>query len=124
MGVISGFSSAPAILLIMVGAVFSQGAPKPKEKIPRADAGNPAEDGSSKSKTKLPTHFSKLGLSADQTKAVLQIQARYQEEIRQLNRKMAELKKSMKTELNEVLGPEQKSRLEELQKSAKATEKD
>jgi hypothetical protein len=124
MALIGGFFPSPTGLIFVLGVIFFPIISKPQEKIPQVDKGGLVKDESSKSKSKLPTHFSRLGLSADQTKAILQIQARYQEEIRQLNKKMSDLKNGMKKDLMEILGPEQKSRLEELRKSAKATEKD
>jgi hypothetical protein len=124
MALIAGFFPSATGLLFLFGAMFFPIISKPQEKIPQVDQGGLVKDESSKPSSRLPTHFSRLGLSADQTKAVLQIQARFQEEMRQLNKKLADLKNGMKKELLEVLGPEQKSRLEELRKSAKASEKD
>ncbi|MCE2805629.1 MAG: hypothetical protein LW700_10520 [Gemmataceae bacterium] len=80
--------------------------------------------GKSQSKAKLPALYSKLGLSSDQARKLLEIQAKYQEEIQQLQRKMTALKGDMKREILETLGPEQRARLEELQKAARAKDKD
>lgn len=88
-------------------------------------AGKVAEAaGKTQAKAKLPALYSRLGLSTEQTRKVLEIQTRYQNEIQQLQRKMTALKGDMKKEMLETLGPEQRARLEELQKMDRTRDKD
>lgn len=89
-------------------------------------AGEKAGESNAKAaaKAKLPALYSRLGLSSDQTRKVLEIQAKYLEEIQQLQRKMSALKEDMRQEMLQALGPEQRARLEELQKTARAKDKD
>jgi hypothetical protein len=63
-------------------------------------------------------------LSADQIKSILEIQAKYQAEMKELTEKLAVAKSSMKKELLGILGPDQIARLEDLQKSTKSKDKD
>ncbi len=88
------------------------------------EKGNRGSVEGAKGKSKLPTHFSKIGLSADQIKSILEIQAKYQAEMKELTEKLAVAKSSMKKELLGILGPDQIARLEDLQKSAKSKDKD
>ncbi len=81
-------------------------------------------DGKQDGKGKLPSLYSRLGLSSEQTKKVIEIQARYQNEIQQLQTRMTALKSDMKKEMLEALSQEQRARLDELQKMTKARGKD
>ncbi|HEY7426687.1 MAG TPA: hypothetical protein VH682_20800 [Gemmataceae bacterium] len=63
---------------------------------------------------KLPPYYSKLGLSAQQRKTILQIRGRCAAKIEELKIQIKELQNKEKTDLEKVLSDAQKNRLREL----------
>jgi myo-inositol-1-phosphate synthase len=66
---------------------------------------------------KLPTGYSKLGLSAKQKKTLLKIRGEYAAKIEELKNQIKELQEKEKADLENVLSDAQKSRLRELSPS-------
>lgn len=72
---------------------------------------------------KLPTNYSKLGLSAKQRKDILKVRGEYAAKMEELKRQMAELKQKETAECEKFLTDAQKSRLRELTPGGAAKEK-
>ncbi len=72
---------------------------------------------------KLPTYWSKLGLSDEQKKDAMKLIFKYGGQIDQLDQKIKDLKREEKGELDKILTPAQKDRLREILLGEKPTEK-
>jgi hypothetical protein len=67
---------------------------------------------------KLPTNYSKLGLSADQKKKIFAIEDEYDPKIAALKKQIEDLTQEKRTKVHDVLTDEQKKRLKEIRDSA------
>lgn len=74
--------------------------------------------------TRLPTYFSKLGLSTKQKNDVLKIRAKYNIEIEKLQQQIAAMKEQQTADMENVLTAGQKARLRELQSGKKGKDKE
>jgi hypothetical protein len=106
-------------LLVMAAGSFGQDT-KPKEDPKTTETKKDdkttekKDDPAVKMKGRLPTHWTKLGLSEKQVQDVYKVQAKYGDEIAKLESKIAELKAAQVKEEKAILTPEQKKRLEEI----------
>lgn len=78
----------------------------------KKDDKKPAEP--PRAKGVLPSNWKKLGLTDTQVQNVYKIQNKYNDQIEELNAKIAELKATRDKELKGVLTPEQKKRLDDI----------
>jgi hypothetical protein len=78
------------------------------------DSKNSDDSQSSTSKAKLPTHFSKLGLTEDQKQKVIRVRSSYKSKIDSLQEQINQLRGEERTELSKILSDTQKIRLREL----------
>lgn len=76
-----------------------------------------------KFKPRLPAGWVKLGLIDKQKDAIYAVQEKYHEKFVDLEKKIADLKKSELDEMVKVLDDKQKTRLKELDAEKKGTEK-
>ncbi len=67
---------------------------------------------------KLPTNYSKLGLTADQKKKIYALEDEYDPKIAALKKQIDDLTQEKKTKVHDVLTDEQKKRLKEIRDSA------
>lgn len=71
---------------------------------------------------RLPNNYGRIGLSEKQRNDIYSIQAKYRDQIEALEKQLADLRAKRDAEIEAVLTPEQKQKLEEL-KAAPSTEK-
>ncbi len=86
-------------------------------------AAKPAEKPAAKKKTirgRLPAYYGQIGLSKEQREKIYQIQANYRAKIEELEKQLAELRAKQQAEIDAVLTPDQKKRLEELRSRARS----
>jgi hypothetical protein len=67
-----------------------------------------------KGKGTLPTYFTSLGLSDEQTAKVKKVHAEYKEKIDEMEQKVKDLKAAEKSEYEKILTADQKKRLREI----------
>lgn len=72
-----------------------------------------------KAEARLPSNYGKLELTADQRKKVLEIQAKYDSQLDDLEKKIADLKAKRSSECEAVLTGPQKASLQELNDESK-----
>lgn len=70
-----------------------------------------AKDPPSKVKGILPAYYGKIGLADDQKAAIYKIQAKYRDEIKKLEDKIAETRADERREMDKVLTAEQRQKL-------------
>src|ERR1700678_2025200 len=74
-------------------------------------------------KGRLPTYWTKLGLSDEQKQKVFKVQGDHHDKVAALEKQLKELKDKEKTDLEEILTEEQKKHLRELIASKGPTDK-
>src|SRR5712691_13474287 len=110
-----------AIMLGAIGwgvrpALIAQDAAKGAEKGEEAKGAK----GAKKAKSDvLPKNYGKIGLSEEQRKKVYEIQERYEAQIDELEKKLAELKSKQAADCEAVLNPNQRQSLKDLNEEAK-----
>jgi len=68
----------------------------------------------SKAKGFLPSSYGKIGLTDDQKQEIYKVQAKYKEEVKKLEDKIAEVRIEERKEINKVLTPDQRKKLAEV----------
>ena len=84
--------------------VVSYGAPKAKPAKPRG---------------RVPANYGQLELSEEQKNKIYDVQGKYKEQIDELNQKLRDLRAKELQEIQEVLTPDQKKKLAEIEEAAK-----
>lgn len=103
-------------LFMLSGGLVGQEAKKDDPKAVKKDEPKAAkkDDAGAKVKGFLPQNWGKIGLSDDQKQEIYKIQAKHNAEIEKLEAQIREHKAARTKELNAVLSPDQKKRLEEV----------
>ncbi len=122
----SALVAASAALVIAVAATYGQAGGD------RRDADNGAspkktsfvvlQDAKKKSKKlrgRLPNYYGKVGVTKTQRTKIYELQASYNEKIAALVQQIADLKAKRDMEVEAVLKPEQKKKVEELREAAR-----
>lgn len=86
-----------------------------------SDSAAQAESG--RPRGRLPNHFGKLGISPQQREQIYAVQAEYDERIDELLAQIEQLRTQRNTALEELLTPEQRTRLHELRTEAQSKRK-
>lgn len=117
-GVLIGFSFIAAM------GVFPSLAQDPAKERPAASSGKKAKEATgAKSYRRVPAHFAKIGLTAEQKEKIYAIRGKHQEEIDGLKAQIEELGAKELAECEGVLLESQKKVLTELRASGKASKK-
>lgn len=98
------------VAVLMAGSLLVAQEKKAETKAPAA---------AKKSVNRLPNNYAKLGISEDQKKKILEIQAGYDPQIAALNAQLKALKDKEQVEVEAVLTPEQLKQLETIKAEAK-----
>jgi Spy/CpxP family protein refolding chaperone len=102
----------PILVAVALTASWSLGADDPPKKDPEKGAMH-----------KLPTHYSKLGLTDAQKKKIYAIEDEIDPKIAKLKKEIEDLTQEKHTKVHDVLTDEQKKRLVELRNAADGPEK-
>ena len=81
--------------------------------------GFPPRAKAAKARGRVPPNFAKLDLSEDQKTKIYDVQAKYKEQIDALNLQLKDLRAKEMQEVSEILTPEQKTKLQEMEDAAK-----
>ena len=85
----------------------------------KAKGKNEEKKAAKKAEGRLPSNYGKIGLTDDQKKKVYDIQDRYEEEIKELEKKLADVKAKQTAEYEAVLTSNQKESLRALNEETK-----
>src|SRR5690242_4707846 len=100
--------------LALAPEVFSQ----EKKPAPAAAGQKAKADASTPDKNRLPSNYGKLSLTDEQRTKLYEVQDQYEPELSDLQARLAEIRKKRDAELQKLLTPEQRTRLEELRAAA------
>lgn len=115
-GVVCGAIAASMFGFSVFSYVIAQDAAKPSAKVEKGDVVNSEKK---QSTDRLPRNYGKIGLTEAQRKSIYEIVGRYETQIDELEKKIAELKAKEVSECEGILNQNQRQSLQDLNAEAK-----
>ncbi|MCX7419325.1 MAG: hypothetical protein NT013_07280 [Planctomycetia bacterium] len=112
--VVCGAIAASAFGLSVLPYVIAQEATKPSAKTDKGDVNEKKQ-----STDRLPRNYGKIGLTEAQRKSIYEVVGRYETQIDELEKKIAELKAKEVSECEAILNQNQRQSLQDLNAEAK-----